>query len=208
MSSDESIPVLGVVGGVGSGKSRVAEILSEFGCAVIDADRVGHEALREADIRQAVARRWPEAVGPDGEIDRKALAGCVFGDAGDLAELNAILHPRIGERIGERIARLRETGGVRAIVLDAAVLFEAGWQEICDAVLFVDAPADLRLERVRRTRGWDERQWRDRENSQISLDIKRDACEYIVRNGSSVSHLREQLRRQLQTILHPADGVS
>ena len=103
-TSDSSIPVIGVVGGIGSGKSTAASQFAALGCAVIDGDAIGHELLRREDVRQEVHRRWGDAVFTDaGEVDRRALAKIVFADETQLSALNRILHPRIRRRMVEQI---------------------------------------------------------------------------------------------------------
>ncbi|MCY2929263.1 MAG: dephospho-CoA kinase [Planctomycetota bacterium] len=184
-------PVIGLVGGVGAGKSTAAARLAALGCAVIDADQIGHEVLATEGVRQAVRTRWPDVpLDPDGQIDRRALGRIVFADPRALADLNAIMHPEMGREIARRIASARESAP--AVVLDAAVLFEAGWDALCTHLVFVDAPA---AERVRHVagRGWDEATWQGREKSQISLDTKRGKCDYVLGNHSDLAYLNKQI---------------
>jgi dephospho-CoA kinase len=201
-------PVIGIVGGVGAGKSTVAAELGALGCAVIDADAVGHELLGEDEVRQALRQRWGDRVlRPDGSVDRKAVAAIVFSDADELAALNAVMHPRIRRRMERRIAAARIDTAVPAVAVDAAVLFEAGWDKLCTHVVFVSAGEDQRRQRVA-SRGWDEAAWRRREELQISLDTKRPKCDYTVENRSSVSYLREQIREIFHRIvsMEPSGG--
>jgi dephospho-CoA kinase len=208
MSGDEHIPVIGLVGGVGAGKSTVAEGFAELGCAVIDADAIGHDVIQTPGVRDALVERWGRGIlDGDGRVDRSAVAGIVFGDEGELAFLNGIMHPAIARRIERRIDELQQQDDVPAIVLDAAVMLEAGWDRQCDVLVFVDAPAGERFERVRASRGWDEDRWVERENSQFSIDRKATACDHRVRNSSSESHLREQVRTLFHRLVHNADGT-
>ncbi len=201
-TSDSSIPVIGVVGGVGSGKSTVAGQFAALGCAVIDGDAIGHELLTREDVRQDIRRRWGDAVFTDaGEVDRRALAKIVFADETQLSALNRILHPRIRRRMVEQIKSFQGED-IPGIVLDAAVLFEAGWNDLCSKTIFVDTPLKERLLRLRRTRGWDRQIVQGRESSQISLDKKAKRCCYIISNHSNVSHLHEQVRRFLHQVIH------
>jgi dephospho-CoA kinase len=201
-------PVIGLVGGVGAGKSTVAAALAELGCAVIDADRVGHGVIQTPAVRDALVERWGRRIlGDDGRVNRAAVAEIVFEDEGELAFLNGLMHPAIAERIARRIDELQQQDDVPAIVLDAAVMLEAGWDHQCDTLVFVDAPADERFARVRAVRGWDEDRWRERENSQFSIDRKAASCDHRVRNSSSESHLREQVRTLFHRLVHNADGT-
>ena len=199
-------PVIGLLGGIGAGKSTVADELGRLGCAVIDADRIGHELLGDATVQREIRRQWGEGVfAPTGQVDREALGRIVFSDPGQLERMNALLHPRIHQQIRQEIAEAQAAPETVAIVLDAAVMLEAGWDKLCSHWVFVDAePAD-RAARVRGLRGWGERLWRQREKMQISLDKKREKCQYTVDNRSSEPHLRERIRQLFRRILHDAD---
>ena len=187
-------PVIGVVGGVGSGKSTAAAQFARLGCALVDADRIGHELLAQPDVMDELRRHWGGRVFDSrGRVDRRALGDDVFEHPQQLAALNAILHPRIRRRMAEQIARACGDADVRGVVVDAALLFEAGCDDLCTHVVFLNCPAAERLRRVSRCRGWDESTWRGRENSQIPLDKKAQMCDYSVDSSSSAAHLAEQI---------------
>jgi dephospho-CoA kinase len=206
MEPSESKPVIGVVGGIGAGKSTVAAELVRLGCGLIDADAIGHELLSDPDVQAELRRRWGEGgFGPDGGVDRGALARRVFHDPQELAALNAIMHPRMRRRMEERIARLAQDPSAAAVVIDAAVLFEAGWDDLCTHVVFVQAPEDARARRVQASRGWDRATWTAREKSQISLDSKARRCYVVLENSSSVSRLQEQVRKLFCRVIHVAE---
>jgi len=205
----QSKPVIGIVGGVGAGKSTVAAELAAIGCAVIDADAIGHELLRSGGVIRALRRHWGDRIfAADGAVNRGALGDIVFADPAELDALNRILHPRIRRRIERRIAAARADRKVKAVVLDAAVLLEGGWDDLCTRLVFVDAPARERSRRAAAARGWDRRTWRDREKSQISLDKKRRRCDHTIDNSSSASHLGERVRLMFQAILEDVDPTS
>ncbi len=198
-------PVIGLVGGVGAGKSTAAAEFEALGCLRIDADRIGHDVLGEAEVADELRRRWGETVfAPDGAVDRQAVGKIVFADPAELTALNEITWPRIGQRIAERIAEAQAAPGVLAVVLDAAVMFEAGWDRLCSHVLFVEAPDADRAGRAI-AKGLGEKDWRNREKSQFSLDRKRSRCYRELDSSSSVSHLREQIRRAFHQITSRAD---
>jgi len=200
--SQHEKPVIGLVGGVGAGKSTVAAEFSRLGCVAIDADAVGHAVLREPDARSAIVAMFGAAVlDAAGEVDRKVVASVVFQDEAALAKLNALAHPRIAARISQTIEQARRDASVAAIVLDAAVLLEAGWDHVCTALVFVSAPNTSRRDRVRDNRGWDEASWASREKTQFSLDKKASRCEYTVDNSSDIPHLRQQVRQVFYRIL-------
>lgn len=195
--------MIGIVGGIGAGKSTVAAELAALGCRVIDADRIGHQLLEEPAVRGRVLERWPAVADASGAIDRPALAKIVFAADGELEALNAILHPMIRLRMQDGIGLARAEECVPAVVIDAAVLLEAGWDDLCTTLVFVGSRDDQRRHRVRESRGWDAQAWRQRENSQFSLDIKRTRCDYSVDNSSDVSCLRERIRELFRKIVNP-----
>lgn len=201
-----SKPVIGVVGGIGAGKSTAAAELVELGCILVDADVIGHELLGEAEVQQALRRRWGEGVfTPEGHVDRKAVASRVFADPAELAALNRIMHPRIGRRMQRRVADALADPGAAGVVVDAAVLLEAGWDDLCTHLVFVAAGDEQRCRRASEQRGWDRRTWRQREKSQISLDKKLAKCDYTVDNSSSASRLREQIRQLFYQLVRAGD---
>lgn len=184
---------IGLVGGIASGKSLVAEILVELGAGLLDADRAGHAVLADdADVHAALRERWGDAVfTADGGIDRAAVARRVFapGDAAELERrfLEGLLHPRIRQRLD----RFREhflAAGKPAVVLDAPLLLEAGWAPLCDVVLMVDSPRELRRNRARR-RGWSDDEFDRREQTQWPVEEKRRAADVIVENAGSENEL-------------------
>jgi len=141
--------IIGITGGIGSGKSTVAGFLAGLGVAVIDADGVGHEVL-ESDgeaRRQVIDAFGEDIVAPDGRIDRKKLGDIVFGNPEALSRLNRIMHPRIDEVVEARLERYRRQG-VEAIVIDAPLLVEAGWGKKVDRVWVTTAPEAVILKRL------------------------------------------------------------
>jgi dephospho-CoA kinase len=199
MMSESSIgggskPVIGLVGGVGSGKSAAARLFGQKGCVVLDADRIGHRILSRPSARRAVVEEFGEEIlAETGGVDRKKLGRLVFGDAGKLERLGRIMWPRIRRSLRRGIVRGRRDASVPAVVLDAAVLLEAGWDSLCTDLVFVDASPSSRRRRATSRSGWSERDWRRRENSQIALDRKASACSYRIGNDSDIPHLREQV---------------
>jgi dephospho-CoA kinase len=191
--------LIGILGGVASGKSEVSRRLRSLGAAVLDADRVGHAVLREAEVRQAVQRRWGEAVlDAAGEIDRRKVAEIVFAAAAaesraELTFLEQLTHPLIGQRLQEQLAELHREG-VRAAVLDAPVMLKAGWDRLCQRIVFVDTPRDVRLARARQ-RGWTEADFAAREAAQELLETKRSRADVTLDNSLTRQHLYAQVDR-------------
>lgn len=190
--------VIGIAGGVASGKSTVTKLLSDRGAAVLDADRAGHEVLRDQEVKQLILDRWGNLVfDSSGEVDRGALAQIVFAESPsgkkELADLETITHPRIKQRLVRVLSDLRQRN-CRAAVLDAPVMFKAGWDEMCDFVVFVDTPRARRLTWATE-RGWTEAEFEARERSQVPLDQKRLRSNYFVENSGSVQQLSAQVNR-------------
>ena len=186
-------PVLGLVGAIGGGKSAAAAILARKGGDVIDADRLGHEALELPEVKAGVARRWGEGVmKPDGSVNRRALAGIVFAGEADRKDLEAMVFPAIARGALRRIEEARSNPAVDFVVLDAAVMIEAGWRHLADTLLYIDAPRDVRVKRVAE-RGWTEADLVAREAAQMPADEKRRMCDAVVNNDDSLAALEAAL---------------
>jgi dephospho-CoA kinase len=190
--------IIGIVGGIASGKSFVTNCLREMGAGVLDADRAGHEVLCTAEVERAVRQRWGDGVfGPDGRVDRQRLAEIVFTPSKEGVEarkyLEQLTHPAIGERLREQAEQLQREG-CAVIVLDAALLLEAGWDKLCDRLVFVDTPHDQRLARAR-WRGWSEEEFSAREATQESLEFKRRRADCVIDNSGSPEAVRAQVER-------------
>jgi dephospho-CoA kinase len=214
-----AIPVIGLVGGIGSGKSRVARLLGARGAAVIDADTVGHELLQHPTVRARVLERFgpgvlaePAAV-IDGDaaapIDRRALGAIVFADPSARGALEAILHPLMRNCFLSAIEIARRSGAARWVVLDAAILLEAGWDDLCDRIVFVDAPRPERLRRVARARGWSEQTFEARERAQWPAEEKHRRAHWSLTNDAGLERLDAEVDRLLswlQDAMPPADA--
>jgi dephospho-CoA kinase len=194
------ILTIGLAGGIGSGKTTVANILADLGCAVSSSDRQAKEALDRDDVRTAIVSRFGADILDDaGKVDRRALAEFVFEDAEARRMLESITHPIVGQiRHAERDAAVK--AGKRAFVIDAPLLFEAGVDRECDVVIFVDAPEDVRLARVAETRGWDAAEVDRRRRAQIPLQEKRDRSDHVLSNDADEAELRRRLQALLERI--------
>jgi dephospho-CoA kinase len=187
-------PIIGILGGVGSGKSTVAAEFAKLGCEVIDADRIAHELLSRSAVREKIVASFGEAVlDLAGEIDHRKLANIVFADADKLSLLNKIIHPLVLERAEELIKRVKRQNQVKAIVLDMPLLVEVGWAKRCDKLIFVECKQQLRAKRAEKTGIFSENQLKIRENFQISLDKKESIADNIVDNNSGFPALVGQV---------------
>jgi dephospho-CoA kinase len=199
--------VLGIVGGVASGKSAVARQFARLGAALVDADEVGHAVLRLPQVIEAFRQRWGESiVGPDGQVVRREVARRVFGDdEAAVAErkfLNEVTHPLIRDRLRAELNRLRATNAPVA-VLDAALLYETGWGQLCDGVVFVDATREERLRRAQ-GRGWSAEQFAAREASQWPVDEKKERAKWVIENSGPIEALMPQAERVWSAIAQQA----
>ncbi len=203
--------IIGIVGGVASGKSFVAECFRELGAVALDGDRVGHEVLLLPEVEEAVHRRWGDPVfTEEGHIDRRQLGKIVFaeGEEGrrELEFLESLTHGRIGERLAAEADRLRQKDAVPAAIIDAPVLLKAGWDDICDEIVFVDTPLEQRLERAK-TRGWDAEELDRRERAQLSLDTKRERASTVIDNSRSREETRQRVREYWERIVDVGENA-
>jgi dephospho-CoA kinase len=201
--------VIGLVGGIASGKSFVARRFAERGGIVLDADRVGHEVLEIPDVRSVLRERWGDSIfDAKGEVDRAAVARRVFSRPPDgpkqLRFLEELTHPRIHARLAEFIHKAECQGAAPALILDAPLLLEAGWDALCREIVFVDAPRQTRLLRAQASRGWSESQFAARERAQWPVERKRARATAIIDNSgdtaltdAQVDHFWEQVQQRV-----------
>jgi dephospho-CoA kinase len=193
---------VGLTGGVASGKSTVSRILSELGAVVIDADLLAREAVdRDTDgLAEVVAAFGPEVLTPAGDLDRPALGALVFADEARRRTLEAIIHPRVRARAAEIEASAPE-GAV--VVHDIPLLAETGQGAAFDAVVVVDVPTELQVERMVRDRGWTPEEAASRIAAQATREERRAIATYVVDNTGTIEDLRRRLSEvfaQLRTL--------
>lgn len=195
--------VIGLVGGIGSGKSVASAMLAELGAVVINADLVGHEVYEpgKPGFDAIVAEFGSDVVGPDGRIDRKHLGALVFTDGTRLERLNAIVHPLIRAEIERRIARARAQGAVRAVVVEAAILLEAGWRSLVDQVWVISARREDVLARLAAQRGMAVSETDARIAKQMSDAERRSSADVVIENAGSLDDLRARLAGLWQTLV-------
>ena len=192
-------PVIGLTGGIGAGKSTVARILEGMGCVVSDSDRDAAAVIETPEVLERLKAWWGhEIVGPDGTPDRRAIAARVFDDPRERGRLENLVHPLVHERRRRRFAEA--DSDTRALVIDAPLLFEAGLDEECDAIIFVDASRDLRLERVRSERGWDESEIDRREAAQLPIEEKRRRATTVIANNAAADRLEMDVEAFLESM--------
>jgi dephospho-CoA kinase len=197
------IPVIGLTGGIGAGKSTVSQMLKELGAAVIDADQVGHQ-IYLPDMpawRELVATFGESVLNPDRTINRQALGKIVFADPEALRTLNRIVHPKMFTRMAELIAELQAQGGVKAIVIEAAVLIEANWQPLADQVWLVIASEPVVLERLVKQRHLDPEQVRSRIAAQLANEERLKHAHVVIRNDGSLDEVRASVQQAWERLV-------
>ncbi len=175
---------------------------------MLDADTIGHTLLDQRPSRNAVVARFGDDVldttvgeGEEPKIDRAALGGIVFAEPHALRALEAILHPRMRSTFEKAIRRVGRRREAPMVVLDAAVLFEAGWDDLCDAIVFVDAPDRVRRARIAESRGWSAEQLSARESAQWPLTRKREQSDHVFTNHGPPEDLTARLDALWRTLI-------
>jgi len=189
--------VIGLAGGIASGKSTVAELFEELGAVSLNADLIGHDVLREPTVKKSLREEFgAEIFNAAGEVERPAVARLVFGpdEASQkrLLFLESVTHPRISERLKNELAKLKENG-CKAVILDAAVMFKAGWDRFCTRIVFIRVPHAVRVARAK-SRGWTAAELDSRENRQTPLAEKERKATDFLDNDSSLESLRGQVQ--------------
>ena len=191
--------IIGLIGGVASGKSTVAQFFADLGAWVIDADRLCHEALDRPDVRKRVVQDMgTEVLGPDGRIDRARLRP-LFQAPESLRRLESILHPQVIASTRKRIQEARKQG-ILALVLDAPLLLESGLETLCGPIVFVDTPRSLRLARAS-ARGMTREDWEQREKMQKPVNEKKTRADTIIDCTKSPREVREQVHELWELFL-------
>ncbi len=193
-------PVIGIVGGIGSGKSTVARAFADLGCVVSDSDESVREIMREPAVIAQLVEWWGrDILASDGSVDRSRVAQIVFDRPFERRKLEGLIHPLVHDRRRALIARAIEDG-VSGVIIDAPLLFEAGVDSECDAIVFVDTPLETRAARVLATRGWDAQELDKREKAQLGLEHKRKRADYVVANIGLPDELDGRVARVLASI--------
>lgn len=195
-------PVVGLTGGIGSGKSTVAAMLADLGALVIDADRIGHEVYRPGTpgFRSVVDAFGAAVVGPDGTIDRRALGAVVFADPAALARLNAIVHPLIAREIAARLEAAQAAPERTPIVVEAAIMLEAGWRFADEIWAVVVEPATA-VARVTASRGLSAEEVERRLAAQMSNEERRRLATRVIENDGSLEALRRQVEAAWRSLV-------
>ncbi len=190
--------VIGLTGGISSGKSFVATCFSELGCQIVGADLIGHQVLMLPEVIRQIRDAFGDHVIVDGKVDRRRLSAIVFSENADtpsneLKMLESITHPKIGEWMKIRFREIEQTQSAQAVVLDAPVMFKAQWDRLCDRIVFVHTDLTIRKQRAVGRR-WTKGELERRERQQLPLAEKRKRATDEIDNSGSADSTREQVR--------------
>lgn len=199
--------LVGLTGNIASGKSTVAQLLSERGATIIDADVLARRAVeRGTKAFDAIVRRWGTSVlAPDGHLDRAALRRAVFGNSRELEALNDIVHPEVEQLRLRRIDEARARGD-RIVVCDIPLLFEKKMADRFDRILLVDAPRPLRLERLVTDRGLRETEAMDMIAAQMPAELKRARADFVIDNGGTLTQLEQRVGEIWASLVQGAES--
>ncbi|MDA0263740.1 MAG: dephospho-CoA kinase [Chloroflexi bacterium] len=192
--------VIGLTGSIGTGKSEAARHLEALGASIISADQVGHEAYtpNTEAWEQVVAAFGDGILQEDGEIDRRKLGAIVFSDPSQLEKLNEIMHPRMARMVSDKIEVLRGQG-VDVVVLEAALLFEAGWDSLVEEVWVTDSPEEAVIQRLQERNGLSEEEARKRISSQMGRDERLGRSDFVIDNSGDVAGLKRAIKELWDT---------
>lgn len=195
-------PIIGLLGGIGSGKSYIAGLFAEFGCMAIHSDNLVDDAYNGATVLDTLRQWWGGSVfNPDGRVNRKAISNRIFANADDRRRVQSLLHPLVAQYRDRMMKAGAEDAKIRAFVWDSPLILETGLESQCDALVFVDAPLEARLARVSARRGWNEGELSRREKLQRPLDNKRRISDYVIDNTADADYARGQVKDVLFRIL-------
>ncbi len=192
------MPLIGLTGGMGAGKSTALKALERLGAAVQSTDAVVHELYEGEQLRDAVVTRWGPEVAPDGKVDRNAVAERAFADDAERAWLEDTIWPLVGERIANWLEQARAISPApRAAVIEVPLLFEAGMERMYDATIAVVASEELREERAA---GRGHALGKERDARQLTQEAKARRATYVVRNDGSMQELERELSGVLEKL--------
>ncbi|HEX74623.1 MAG TPA: dephospho-CoA kinase [Dehalococcoidia bacterium] len=193
--------IIGLTGGIGSGKSTVSRFLDELGAVIIDADKVGHEAYKpDTEVwREVVASFGRQILTPSGDIDRKKLGEIVFGNSESLSRLNQIMHPRMYDMVKTQLEEYRRQG-VDVVILEAPLLMEVDWAALVDEVWVTIAPQSTVLRRLKEYSGLSEQQSLARIRSQLSSAEREKHADVVINNDGDLNELKSKVDKLWQAL--------
>ncbi len=190
--------VIGVTGNIGSGKTTVANIFKELGAKVIEADKIGHLLLEKKEVKKKLVSSFGKSIlNEKNEIRREILRRIVFEKEEKLRKLNFILHPLIAEEIKKKIENI----GERIIIVEAAVLLDAGWDSLVDKIIIVSAPYEVKLQRAQKSCGLNLTEIEKIIKSQLSEEKMMQEADFVIENKGGREELRHKIKNLWNVIL-------
>lgn len=189
--------IVGLVGGIASGKSTVSRMIEDEGAVRVDADQLAHEALEQPDIQEKIRTEFGDEFVSDGSVNRSLLANVVFSDQQKTKKLNGLIHPYVLNRVEKQVEAFRNQDEHDLLVLDVPLLVETDLHELCDVIIFLNTPEELRLERVREHRGWSRDEFERREARQEDLSLKRRISDFII----DTSQQKDDVEKRVKSLL-------
>ncbi len=192
--------IIGITGGIGTGKSTILAILEkEYQAHIVETDKLAHKLMSPGEIayNKIVEIFGTDILQDDKTIDRGKLGGIVFRDEEKLQQLNAIVHPAVKQYILRDIEEKRQNGQVSYYVIEAALLIEDGYKAICDEMWYIYTSQKLRVERLLKGRGGTEEKWLQVIRNQSSEEFYREHCDVMIDNGESVGKTAETIKELL-----------
>lgn len=230
----KNLIILGIMGGICSGKSTVSTLLEKIGAIKLSADQIANQALQLPDVQQQIIAWWGCDLLESGQIQRKKLAKIVFGQATALKQLENLIHPIVRQTIqdqliqlgknfietihhlptsndiaklntapsaGDDIAKLNTALHKPVVILDIPLLWESGWADVCNYLIFVDAALEIRQQRSISQRSWSAQEIIQREQHQASLEQKKNSAHFIVSNNGDLELIQQTIQKIWQKIL-------
>ena len=209
LEQKKNLFLVGLMGGIASGKSTIGKIFQKLGAELVEADSMAHQILEYKWVKKSIVELWGEGLLLEGKIDRKALGKIVFNSTdsknSELVKLEQIIHPILRKRIFQRLQKLSKQNK-KIVVLDIALLWENGLKDICDLLVFIDTPLSLRQKRATENRNWKESEVLRREQFQEDLNIKRKAAHFIIPNKDDMTETSQSVNNiweKIQEMVNP-----
>jgi dephospho-CoA kinase len=193
MVKKQSFSIIGLVGGIASGKSTITKHFANLGAKIIDADKISHKALEDETVQKSIVHYFGSEVLYDGKIDRKILGTKVFGSENQkhLRFLEELIHPIVRQKVASRVESWQND---YTIILDIPLLWKSPWQDRCDYIIFIDASFDTRLSRVKKHRKWTRQNLQDREKQQLSIAEKKKIAHFTIVNETTEMDVANQVQ--------------
>jgi len=193
--------IIGITGGVGAGKSEILSYIRQhYACKIYLADEVAHKVKEKGQPCYELLTRLlgREILAPDGEIDKQKMAAVIFADEKLLEQVNEIIHPQVKNYLMDRMEEAKRDSSIELFFIEAALLIEAGYQDVVDELWYIHADRTIRENRLRESRGYSMEKIRQIMNNQLSEEVFLEKCDFVIDNSGEIGDSYMQIRRKLQ----------